>query len=642
MIINNLYKNLMEYWKNYGHSVYENQDLSEAGKNDCEELYLNNPLESEVKNRLATELIRLFYESQNGEYYDEIINYLNRTSLVRYYFAFIEKLNIYIKEELISKENLFSSAKSYLINSDDIEGIKFGLTLLRYCESEEAKEILQAFSNHNEFIFYCIEGLKEYKKCNSSIFEIAKVAKGYGKIMAITNLEYTNDEIKNWVIEAEADTEILETVLVAMTYNNDHYNDYFFNNKLTERKYNLLTKKLKELYTLKGFFIEHISIDVIYGFLKYYKKFNTNFDSLYVVCELLSLFLKIDEEDINLMDVISISSEDKVKLEEVKKYILEDENNYKIIKESLDNVNIEIDEIIDVALALNVNLKYDDFKNRLLINPNEVSIYNYLMTESDKESKESLIEFAKMNLNLDMVTHGAEALEEECLDHKYIIDSCLYLIITYMDDLKEKYIDINVDALNARYTPTRRVALNNLREIDNEYLNEYIHLIENSYKKEVNKELKQSIVRFLDGLNNKKKRQYESINGVRVLPYTKDIFLTVTKVEEMDKYDLTIVENKIKTGALVYLKREKENSEDENSIMVLTEKGYVIGYISKENNYILKNLMDWGKILYGEIKKVDEDFNSMEIKVYLSYVDVMREVKDTFNMVTDQHMGYLN
>ncbi len=52
--------------------------------------------------------------------------------------------------------------------------------------------------------------------------------------------------------------------------------------------------------------------------------------------------------------------------------------------------------------------------------------------------------------------------------------------------------------------------------------------------------------------------------------------------------------------------------------------------------------MDWGKILYGQIKKVDEDYKSMEIKVYLSYVDVMREVKDTFNMVTDQSMGYLN
>ena len=52
--------------------------------------------------------------------------------------------------------------------------------------------------------------------------------------------------------------------------------------------------------------------------------------------------------------------------------------------------------------------------------------------------------------------------------------------------------------------------------------------------------------------------------------------------------------------------------------------------------------MDRGKILHAQIKRVDEDYMSMEIKVYLSYVDVMREVKDTFNMVTDQSMGYLN
>lgn len=127
--------------------------------------------------------------------------------------------------------------------------------------------------------------------------------------------------------------------------------------------------------------------------------------------------------------------------------------------------------------------------------------------------------------------------------------------------------------------------------------------MEGCYKREVNKELKQSIIRFLDGFNSKKKRQYENIGDVRVSPYTKDAFLTITKVEDMDKFDLTIVENKIRSGALVYLKRDKDNAEAENAIMVLTEKGYLLGYVSKENNYILKNLMDWGKTLYGQIKK---------------------------------------
>ena len=183
MVISNLYKNLMEHWKKDGYSIYKDQDLSEAGKNDCEELYLNDPLEAEVKNQLATELIEMFFENYHRQYVDDdIINYLNRNPLVRYYFAFEEKLNVYIKEGLINRNNLFSIAQYYLLDSDDVEGIKFALSLLRYCGNEEAEEILKAFSNHNEFIFYCIEGLKEYDKCNSIIFEIAKVARGYGKI----------------------------------------------------------------------------------------------------------------------------------------------------------------------------------------------------------------------------------------------------------------------------------------------------------------------------------------------------------------------------------------------------------------------------------------------------------------------------
>ena len=60
------------------------------------------------------------------------------------------------------------------------------------------------------------------------------------------------------------------------------------------------------------------------------------------------------------------------------------------------------------------------------------------MSECDKESKEKLIEFSKVYLDIDRVTEGAEALDEESLDYKYIVDSCLYLIVAYMDELKEE------------------------------------------------------------------------------------------------------------------------------------------------------------------------------------------------------------
>ena len=39
------------------------------------------------------------------------------------------------------------------------------------------------------------------------------------------------------------------------------------------------------------------------------------------MCELLSLFLKEDKDDVQLMEVISMSSDDKIKIEEMKNII---------------------------------------------------------------------------------------------------------------------------------------------------------------------------------------------------------------------------------------------------------------------------------------------------------------------------------
>lgn len=157
------------------------------------------------------------------------------------------------------------------------------------------------------------------------------------------------------------------------------------------------------------------------------------------MCELLSLFLKEDKDDVQLMEVISMSSDDKIKIEEMKNIIMSD-NNDGVIKSALSDESSDVDEIVDIALAINVCLQYGDFEERLWKDSSQVSIYNYIMTECDKESKEKLIEFAKVYLDIDRVTGGAEPLDEENLDYRYIVDSCLYLIVSYMDELKDKYI----------------------------------------------------------------------------------------------------------------------------------------------------------------------------------------------------------
>ena len=52
--------------------------------------------------------------------------------------------------------------------------------------------------------------------------------------------------------------------------------------------------------------------------------------------------------------------------------------------------------------------------------------------------------------------------------------------------------------------------------------------------------------------------------------------------------------------------------------------------------------MDWGKIIYGKIANISEDYKEIELALYLSYEDVIKEVSNAFNMVIRNPNGYLN
>lgn len=135
---------------------------------------------------------------------------------------------------MITKEELFITGKYYANECEESEGIKLGLTLLRFADNIDALEILKIYSNHNEFIFYCIEAIKEYSMCNSIIFNIAKASNGYGKIIAVSNLEPLTEEIKEWIIEEGSLNNILEEVLLILKFNEYDYLNYFGSGRKTK------------------------------------------------------------------------------------------------------------------------------------------------------------------------------------------------------------------------------------------------------------------------------------------------------------------------------------------------------------------------------------------------------------------------
>ena len=73
----------------------------------------------------------------------------------------------------------------------------------------------------------------------------------------------------------------------------------------------------------------------------------------------------------------------------------------------------------------------------------------------------------------------------------------------------------------------------------------------------------------------------------------------------------------------------------------MTTNGYVIGYVPKENNLIFKNLMDKGKYLYGKIKEISDDYNHINIEIYLSYKDIIEEITSTLSLLSGEREHYL-
>lgn len=638
-----IYKELKKHWQNNKYKYYRNQDIKNAGKKDCEEIFFNDPISGEVKSQLANGLIEIFLDSLTCDDGDKnIIKYLNTFRLIEYYFSFVDKINILLREEVFTREEIHKIAMMYIEEYDDFEVIKFALTCLRFSDNDEALDTLKIFSNHSEFAFYSIEGIKDYRKCNSIIFEIAKGSRGYGKIFAVTNLEPISDDIKSWMIEKGCKNDFLESMLLAMSFNEDDYIKYFTNGRKTKKKFEILTKNLLELYKMNNFFYEHISFDIILIYWEYYIKFQKNFDSVYLMAILLSFINDEDDGDGNLKNYLNLSIEEKDLIYQMTNEFIEGDIK-SVIKETIENYSYNVGEVLKMGIKLGIEFRFNELEHILNIEPLEIDVYSYIMSTGTKEEKEKLIDYSMKKLTFNSIINGPENITEEDLDVKYLFDTCLFLIISHLGELREKYIDLNILALNARYVPTRKAAFNNLKQLPEVYRDKVIREISLAIKKEVDSSIKNSMIRFLETRNKmEKERRYENITTVKVSPHVRDILLTETVVSGTNYRDLTIVENKLTKDSIVFLKREKDNPYDENAIMVLTNEGYLIGYISKKENYILKNLMDWGKIVYGEIISVNDDCSNIEVAVYLSYIDVMREVSDTFNMVTERPIGYLN
>ncbi|MDO4594059.1 MAG: HIRAN domain-containing protein [Tissierellia bacterium] len=83
--------------------------------------------------------------------------------------------------------------------------------------------------------------------------------------------------------------------------------------------------------------------------------------------------------------------------------------------------------------------------------------------------------------------------------------------------------------------------------------------------------------------------------------------------------DIEFIARNIKKGDYIKLKLEDQNEYDENAIALFSTLGRKIGYVKKEKNEVLSNLMRYGKELFAKLifKEEVNHWNRFIVEIYM-------------------------
>lgn len=270
-------------------------------------------------------------------------------------------------------------------------------------------------------------------------------------------------------------------------------------------------------------------------------------------------------------------------------------------------------------------------------------LYKYAFSAGNKAIKKCALDLGLKKLPMDRILRGQDELKIENLTYDDIAQICFYIIIKYAkyEEFQEQYKELNLQGLKSPLIETRIQAAANLQRFKEEFDEMDKEIISDAISSEMVMAVRRSLNSLLIKDSHKAKKYVDVDDNMHIDPHVKDVYLITLRSAETSLIDMSEVYNKMHEDDIVYLIRDLSNIDDQNSIEIITTFGYVIGYVPKDNNIVLKNLLDKGKYLYGKIKEISEDYNNINIKVYLSYKDVIEEITSTLSLLSGDKEHYV-
>ncbi|MBE6062835.1 MAG: DNA-binding protein [Clostridium butyricum] len=644
------YIELKEFYENNQGELYSFQDLEMAGNYEYRVFTGKvKPLKEFRQNKIAAGLVKILLKVNNNQKeYKCIEKYLKLNKIIYYYESFRDTLNAVIENDNEKKTFFKQLAENIILTSRNEEIIKLALIICQIVEIENLEKILDVFSIHNDFIFYVINDYSHMEGKNNKIFEIVKNSKSYGKFFGIAYLKVVTNEMENWLVENGCIDnygipEITEYSILAV-----NILEYLNRVEFTSSSIDVFAKTFSVMLSDYGLYELDDKINVCKKILEIINEVGGKIYSLYAVVSILysidGIIIEYYKEKKNIDTLVNYT--EYTRIIELCTHICNEPYWQDIIKEEINNIEIEPDVLITCIEKTGYKLKKKEYENILKRNYFSPLLYKYALCVGNKAIRKTAFRLGVKNLPIQEMATGAEDFKIENITYEDISYICFYILVKnsqledFNDDIDE-YKSINLIGLECSLNEIREECINNLIVIKNIMTEQDRKVIYRC----INREVIPSIRRKLKCLVENDINQFNREEIVSKKPETiqinpKDTFLLDTNILGEDEFNRAKIQALLNENAVTYI-MNNPIEKSTFSTVVCTSNGYIIGYIEKPIDDILSNLIQSERYVYGVIKEISDDLSYIHMSLYLSYKDVEDGVSDILALLSKNKEKYI-
>jgi uncharacterized protein YbdZ (MbtH family) len=539
--------------------------------------------------------------------------------LIQYFSALTERLRMLVAEGVLNADETYSLAQR-LLHTKEKELVRLAILMLSGFDSERTQAQFLVLGRNPQYTLYVLKAAQDFRHFQSFLFQMLQKMDGCAKVAALNLWQPVTEEMQRWALFYGAQNRQMPSTSAAICLDKADMGEYLRQIPLGQPEFSALSILLANAFSSANI---------------------TEFaDSLPILTRYLDAAPSRARELPDLLTVIAIRNQMKgyavsdttaqpmpngwsgllqQTMRSRCQQIIRQERWTNQIYQELKKPELSSEQITCLLTGTEMEPPFVCFLPLLKKHPCDSAVIHFLVCENPLRYMEDTLHYLKKNLP-SIVFSGAEDLAEEDLGSSYDADAALNLLLTamyYMDIEEENFY---LRCLACRLPHCRKNAIRCLRQMRGKWSDAVLPALEAACAAEPNKAVRKTLLRLMGRKDKKpaKEQRYVELADELVWPAPWDKCVLKTWVAGALYRDLLAVDGVLEESDLLYLVREPDNPYDTHAIMVVTDDGYLLGYIPRKENLELAAMMDTGRKFYAFLEHIDTTKSDLSISVYLS------------------------